>query len=157
MDKLLNKMLEKKQLSLLFIDDMILGFNQDSVLSIESISEINIKRQSKKSSGSIQHASFELPVYTFNKNLSLLETPSKKNRLCISLKHSDNKKLFAIMCDAIEKYDIKVDDVVNAVPALNYNLELPVIGLLKKNSNLVLLSSVEVMRDYINTQEQKHA
>ncbi len=157
MDKLLTKILEKKRLRLLSIDNMILGFDQDIVLSIENISEITTKRQSKKSSGSIKYKSIEIPVYAFNKDLSLVDHPSKNNRFCVSLKHPDNKKLFSIMCDAVEQYDIDDDNKINAIPALSYHPESPVIGLLKKDSNLVLLSCAESMRDYINTQEQRYA
>ncbi|VAW92031.1 hypothetical protein MNBD_GAMMA22-2312 [hydrothermal vent metagenome] len=156
MDKLFNAILEKKQLSLLMIDTMILGFDKDSVLSIESITELNSKRQSKMSSGSIQYATSELPVYTFNRNLNILVKPSTKNQFCVSLKHPDNQKLFAIMCDAIEHYDIENNNI-RPIPALNYNPKSPIIAMVKKDSELVFISSAESMQGYINSQEHKHA
>ncbi len=153
MDSLVNNTVQNRQLTLLQIDDITLGFAHESVLTIEDLSEVNSRRGSIKSSGTLMHDGTELPIYTFNDELTLLDEPTANNRFCIAINHSDNTELFAIMCDAIGQYDIEGDTNINAMPALNQNPNSPITGLLRKDTKLILLTTAESMRTYINSQE----
>ncbi len=153
MDNFFDSSRLNRQVTLLQIDDITIGFAHDSVLTIESLSEINSRRCSLKSSGTLMHDGSELPIYTFNDELTLLDQPTANNRFCIAINHSDNNELFAIMCDAIGQYDIEDGITINVVPALNYNPNSPITGMLRKETKLILLTTAESMRAYINSQE----
>jgi len=157
MDNLLNSTFKNRQLTLLQIDRITLGFAHDQILTIESISDINSQRPSKKSSGTLLYNTRKLNIYTFNHDLRLLDKPTSNNRICIAIKHSNNTESFALMCDAVEQYILDDDASISAIPPLLSNPDSPIIGMLNKDTKLVLLASAESIRSYVNSQEAHYA
>lgn len=153
MDNTLNDTLEENNLTLLEFDNVILGFPHIQVLTIESLSQINALRSTDKSSGTLSYDAAELPVYTLNHELKLMDQAATDNRLCIAIKHPDENQYFALMCDAVNKYIVEDGLNIVAMPPLMQNPDSPVTGLVKKNNTLVLKTSAESMRSYINSQE----
>jgi len=176
MDKLLKSKFANKKLTIIHIDQMLIGFAQNKVLTIEKITDIDNKRESNKyagnktgklpnkvprknlgkSSGTLQYAASELPIYTFDNDLSVYDQARDNNRFCIALKHSNSNESFAINCDAVEQFNISDDNNLSSIPPLNNNPNSPIIGLLNKETKLVLLASAESMRVYINSLETRH-
>lgn len=153
MDNTLLQALEADQLALLEFDNIILGFPQKQVLTIESLSNIKSQCNTERSSGTVSFGDAELPVYTFNHDLRLLNEPTSNNRFCIAIKHDDESESFAIMCDAVSQYAVDDKKNIMAIPPLMHNSDSPVIGLMKKDDTLALLSSGESMREYIDLKE----
>lgn len=151
MDNALNSALEVDQLALLEFDNIIMGFPQNQILTIESLSQVNTLRSTEKSSGTLTYSASELPVYTFNRDLSMLDKPVSSNSFCIAIKHPDANKHFAIMCDAVQQYQIKNKASIRALPPLMHAPDSPVIGLVKKANSLILFSTAESMRLYIES------
>lgn len=157
MDNLGDSKSSNKKLTLVKINTILLGFQHNTVLTIDNISYIHSHRATNRSSGTLHFDSSKLPVYTFDEELTLLKEPTHNNRFCIVLKHSKHKNAFSITCDAIEHYEIEDNNSIRKVPALTHNPDSPVIGLIKKESTLVFLTSVESMCTYIKLQESKNA
>ena len=146
--------LEIKQMALLEIDNVILGFPQSHILAIESLSNVNALRTTEKSSGIVSYGTSEIPVYTFNNDLTLMDKPATNNRFCIAIKHMDENEPFAVMCDAVNQYTIEDNTDIKTMPPLMHNPDSPVIGLVKKDDTLIFISTAESMRSYIYSQEQ---
>ena len=153
MDNVLTPTLEINQLALLEFDNVILGFPQNQVITIESLGNIETFRATEKSSGTVAYESSEIPVYTFNNDLTLMDKPTTNNRFCIAIKHTDENESFAVMCDAVKQYSTEDKTGIKAIPPLMFNPDSPVIGLLKKHDSFVLISTAESMRSYINSQD----
>lgn len=153
MDNAQQPALEVKQLALLEFDDVILGIPQDQVLTIESLKQINTLQSTDKSSGTLPFSSAELPVYTLDRDLTLMPQPAIDNRFCIALKHPDANEYFALTCDAVNQFFIEDNTGISAMPSLMNNPDSPVVGLIKKEDRLVLMTSAESMRSYINSNE----
>lgn len=149
----LTSTLEIKQIALLEIDNVILGFPQSHILAIESLSNVNSLQTTEKSSGTVPFASSEIPVYTFNNDLTLMDKPTANNRFCIAIKHTGENEPFAIMCNAVTQYTIDDNTNIHAMPSLMFNPDSPVIGLVKKDDALVFISTAESMHSYLYLQE----
>ena len=145
------------QLTLLEFEDIILSFPQEQVLTIESLQQLNTLQSNDKASGTLSFSSAELPVYTLDRDLSLMPQPATDNRFCIAIKHADKNEYFALTCDAVSQYFIEDESAISAMPTVMQNIDSPVSGLLKMENRLVLISSAESMRAYINANEEvKH-
>lgn len=145
--------LENRQMALLEFDNVTLGFPQSHILTIESLNNVNTLRTTEKSSGTVSYDSSDIPVYTFNNDLTLMDKPATNNRFCIAIKHTDENEPFAVMCDAINQYTIEDKTSIKAVPSLMHNPCSPVLGLVKKDDTLVFISTAESMCSYIYSQE----
>jgi len=145
--------LEINQMALLEFDNVILGFPQSHILTIESLNNVKALRTTEKSSGTVSYGSSEIPVYTFDNDLTLMYTPATNNRFCIAIKHANENKSFAVMCDAVKQYTADDNTRVKAMPPIMHNPDSPIIGLVKKDDTFVLLSSAESMHSYINSQD----
>lgn len=154
MDNVLQPALDSSQLALLEFDDIIVSFPQTQVLTIENLSQINTPQSTGKSYGTLSYNLSELPVYTFNHDLALMDQPAINNRFCIAIKHPDENEFFAITCDTVNQYNIKDRATITAIPSLMHNPDSPVIKLVKKDNRLILMSNAESMRTYINSQEE---
>lgn len=154
MDNTLMSTLETRQMALLELDGLILGLPQSHILTIESLSNVKALRSTEKSSGTVYYDSAEIPVYTFNNDLALMDKPAANNRFCIAIKHSDEDEPFAVMCDVINQYTIEDNTNIRTLPSLMHNPDSPVIGLMKKDETLVFISSAESMASYIGSQEE---
>lgn len=141
-----------KQLTLLEFEDIILSFPQEQVLTIESLQQLNTLQSNDKASGTLSFSSAELPVYTLDRDLSLMPQPATDNRFCIAIKHAN--EYFALTCDAVYQYFIEDESAISAIPQVMQNFDSPVSGLLKMENRLVLISSSESMRAYINANEE---
>jgi len=153
MDNTLMPTLKIDQLALLEFDKVTLGFPQSQVITIESLSNVHAFRATEKSSGTVSYDSAEIPVYTFNNDLTLLDKPDTNNRFCIAIKHADENESFAVMCDVVKQYITEDNTNIKTMPPLMHNPESPVIGLVKKEDSVVLISTAESMRTYINSQD----
>lgn len=153
MDKAPQPALDVNQLALLEFDDVILGLPQAQVLSIESLKQINTMRSTDISSGTLSFSSSDLPVYTLNRDLTLLDQPAIDNRFCIAVKHPDADEYFALTCDSVNQYIIGDKTAISGIPPLMHNPDSPVIGFIEMENRLVLMSSAELMRSYINSNE----
>ena len=157
MDNFIDTIQVGSKLALLQFDGIILGFAQSQILTIENFSTINNLQTNENSSDTFLQVTSEIPVYTFNNELVLMAQPFTENRFRVAIKHSDNNKPFAIMCDAVNHYVAEDATGIYAIPPLLYNPDSPVIGLVKNESKLVLLVSAESMQNYINSQEVEYA
>lgn len=146
--------LEINQMALLEIDNVILGFPQSHILAIESLSNVNTLATTEKSSGTVSYGTSEIPVYTLNNDLTLMDESATNNRFCIAIKHRDENESFAVMCDAVNQYTTEDNTDIRTLPPLMQNPDSPVIGLVKKDDTLIFISTAESMRSYIYSQEQ---
>ena len=157
MDKLLDSDSDKRQLALLQFDGIILGIAQKEILTSESLAVMNTRLTTEKSSGTLLYAAAEIPVYSFNHKLMLLDHPISTNRLCITIKHPNNKESFAITCDSVDHYNVDKNINISSLPPLIKTPNSPIIGMLNKDSKLVLIVCAESIRTYINSQELENA
>lgn len=148
--------LSAQQLTLLEFDKITVGFPQNNILSIESLNEINKTENAESSSGTLMYSNSELPIYTLDKNLKLQTQIMDNNRFCIAFKHPESSLSFALMCDAVEQYQLDEDAVTSDIPTIMRNPKNPLTKLVKDNNSLILLSTAELIRDCINTQDPSY-
>jgi len=144
------------QLTLLEFDNITIGFPQNNILSIESLNEINKTPNTENSSGTLMYSNSELPIYTLDKNLTVQTQITDNNRFCIAFKHPESSLSFALMCDAVEQYQLDVEAITTEIPAIMRNSKNPITKLVKDDNLLILLSTAELIRDCINTQDPSY-
>jgi len=147
---------EFDKLTLLEFDNIALCFPQNNILTIESLDQIDSVKTTEKSSGTLTYNLAELPVYTFNHDLALQAHTTTGNRFCIGIKHSQENKSFAVMCDAVNQYQLEDKSLSTNIPALMHNPDSPIMALSSKEDKLLLLSTAESMYNYINALETEH-
>ena len=155
MGNTLKQMYDLERLTLLTFDNITIAFPQSHILTIENLDLMSSLLTTEKSSGTLTYNSKEIPVYTFNRNLTMQAQPAATNRFCIAVKHSLENECFAIMCDEVNQYQLEeaAATAMTAVPLIMYNSSSPIVGLSIKENTLILISTAELMRIYINSQD----
>jgi hypothetical protein len=138
-------------LALLRVEDIVLSFPQAEVLSIESLAQMDTAQLMPKSSGTLLYRSSELPVFTLNRDLALMVQAASGNRFCVAIKHPDTAQYFALTCDAVNQHSVEDETKSSDIPAVMQSPGSPITRLLKIDNKLVLMSSAEAMRSYINS------
>lgn len=144
------------QLTLIEFDSITLAFPQNQILTIESLDQINTQLTTERSSGTLIYNASKYPIYTFNSDLEMLAQSTASNRFCIGIKHPEEEKTFAVMCDSVHQYQTEDKTNTTEIPILMHNQTSPIVRFHNKENNLVLISTAESMSNYINSQDTAH-
>lgn len=137
-------------LAVIEFDSMRLLIPQGGIATIEMIDGMELSEGEAGAIGSLRAGGREYPVYALDARLELLTESSPAHKYCVAF-DLDDGPAFAIACEAVSSLRLHSDDEVKPLQACMRKPGNPVEALVVRDDRLMLVSRIETMLSYLNT------
>jgi hypothetical protein len=144
--------MDQINLAVISFDTVQLLIPQESVATIEMIENLETEPDASGAIGRLRSGGREWPVYALNDDLSQRNECSPTSKYCIAF-DVDGQPAFSIACDQVSALTVNSTDQIKPLQSFMRNPNSPIEALLLQDGQLMLVSQVDAMHQYLNTEQ----
>lgn len=136
-------------LAVISFDGVHLLLPQEDVATIEVTKNILDQSDAPEAFGTLKSSGREWPVFALTSGFKRqLECPSSY-KFCVGINHDTQAEAFSIACEEVSTLKIENASELKSVQPCMRTSECPIEALIFKDNQLMLVSNVETMRQFL--------